>query len=260
MKHYHSDAYCVVRQTCAKDFEGITALCRRVYPFGLPWGEDQLSSHQAVFPQGQLVIEERATGTIIGMAASLIVNWDDYEIEDAWRDFTDHGYFRNHDAEKGRTLYAAEVMVDPACQGRGLGKLLYAARRTLTRDLGLLRIRSGARLRGYSRFAPDTTPLEYLLKITQGTEFDPTISFQMKQGFHIMALVKGYLPHDPETLGWAVAIEWLNPEVADPEDRVREARRYERLFNALGEDGAALYEAVCARMPTLDDSILVPSD
>ena len=30
---------------------------------------------------------------VVGMAASLIVLWDDYEIRDNWRDFTDGGMF-----------------------------------------------------------------------------------------------------------------------------------------------------------------------
>ena len=79
------------------------------------------------------------------MAASLIVLWDDYDMTSSWRDFTEHGTFRNHDP-KGRTLYGAEVMVHPDEQGRGIGKKLYAARRELVRRMGLLRIRAGARL------------------------------------------------------------------------------------------------------------------
>jgi hypothetical protein len=31
-------------------------------------------------------------------------------------------------------------------------------------------------------------------------------------------VVQGYLRHDPESLGHAAVIEWLNPQVARPED------------------------------------------
>jgi hypothetical protein len=47
---------------------------------------------------------------------------------------------------------------------------------------------------------------------------DPTVSFQLSQGFHILAVVEGYLRHDPESLGWAAVIEWINERVATPED------------------------------------------
>lgn len=252
MRTYFSVAKYAIRQTEERDFAAIQELSRKVYPFYPPWGFGQLGSHQSIFPKGQLVVEDTENARIVGMAASLIVNWDDYDIEDAWRDFTDHGYFRNHDPANGRTLYGAEVMVDPDCRGQGLGKLLYAARRTIASELGLLRIRAGARLRGYSQYAETMKPLEYLLQVVEGNIFDPTISFQMKQGFHVMALVSGYLPNDTETLGWAVVIEWLNRNVADPEDLARESLRYRKLFEPIGADGNVLFQGVCNRMAPFD--------
>jgi ribosomal protein S18 acetylase RimI-like enzyme len=247
MNEYHRDPKFIVRQTLPQDFDGIQSLCLRVYPFIAPWGDKQLQSHQDVFPEGQIVVEERATGRIVGMSASLIVYWENYDIEDGWRDFTDHGFFRNHDPENGHTLYGAEIMVDPACRGLGLGKLIYAARKQIVRDHGLLRMRAGARLQGYSQYAEALSPEQYLLQIVRGEVFDPTISFQIKRGFHVMALVKGYLPNDPETLGWAVVIEWLNEERAGDGDYAMEMARYDRIFGPLGENGRVLYESVCAR-------------
>jgi hypothetical protein len=35
-------------------------------------------------------------------------------------------------------------------------------------------------------------------------------------------VVSGYLRHDPESLGHAAVIEWLNPEVATDADRVEQ--------------------------------------
>jgi hypothetical protein len=47
----------------------------------------------------------------------------------------------------------------------------------------------------------------------QGELSDPTLSFQLRRGFRVLATVSGYLRHDPESLGYAAVIEWLNPEV-----------------------------------------------
>jgi len=121
----------LVRNTTTADFPAIVELTRRVYPASLPWGTGQLESHLRVFPEGQLVAVDRASDRILGMAASLIVLWDDYDATDDWRDFTDHGMFTNHDQEAGHTLYGAEVMVDPEVQGRGVGSTLYRKRREL---------------------------------------------------------------------------------------------------------------------------------
>ncbi len=199
-----------VRNTREEDFEGVIALTRRVYPTSPPWTTAQLASHLSVFPEGQFVAV--ADGRVIGMAASLIVLWDDYEFGSDWRDFTDGGMFTNHDPERGRTLYGAEVMVDPERQGSGVGSRLYDARRALVKRLGLLRIRAGARLRGYHHHAAELSPAEYVARVERGELRDPTLSFQLHRGFRVVAVVTGYLRKDPESLGYAAVIEWLNPE------------------------------------------------
>jgi ribosomal protein S18 acetylase RimI-like enzyme len=201
-----------VRNTRPADFGQIIALTREVYPSSPSWSERQLESHLVVFPEGQFVAEEAATGRVVGMSASLVVLWDDYDMSTSWRDFTDQGMFTNHDPVAGRTLYGAEVMVRPSLQRRGVGRALYRARRDLAVRLGLLRIRAGSRLRGYHRCADELTPQEYVRKVVRGELRDPTLSFQLRQGFRVLAVVADYLRHDPESLGYAAVIEWLNPD------------------------------------------------
>ena len=161
---------------------------------------------------------EESTNRLVGMAASLIVLWDDYETEMNWRDFTDHGMFTNHDHQRGRTLYGAEIMVDTERQRSGIGKGLYQARRQLVERLGLLRIRAGARLRGYHRFAERMSAEEYVRGVVEGQMGDPTLSFQLRQGFRVLAVVNNYIRHDPESLGNAAVIGWINAHAAKPED------------------------------------------
>jgi GNAT superfamily N-acetyltransferase len=193
-------------------------MTKEVYAETIPWNATQLASHLNVFPEGQFVAVEAETQRVVGMAASLIVLWNDYDMAASWRDFTDHGMFTNHDPAQGRTLYGAEVMVHPSWQGRGVGKKLYEARRELVERLGLLRIRAGARLRGYHLYADQMNEEEYVIKVIKGELGDPTLSFQLKRGFHVIAVVSNYLRHDPESLGHAAVIEWINAAVAKPED------------------------------------------
>lgn len=213
-----------VRQTDPGDIPGIVALSARIYGPLAAWQPRMLASHLEVFPEGQFVavIPDDGGERIVGMAASLIIRWDDYELTDAWRGFTDAGMFTNHDPS-GRTLYGAEVMSDPDRRGQGVGSALYHARRRLVRRLGLLRIRAGARLRGYHRFAATMSAEAYVIEVVTRRRRDPTLSFQLSRGFEVIGVVEGYLRRDPESLGWAAVIEWLNPEVATDPDR--EAQR-----------------------------------
>jgi len=198
----------------ASDFARVRELSALVYPSSPSWSEAQLASHLRVFPEGQLVAVDRETGSLLGLASSLIVLWEDYGLGANWSDFTSGGMFTNHDPDRGRTLYGAEVMVHPFLQGHGIGKALYAARRNLARRLRLLRIRAGARLRDFHRFVGHLTVEEYVHAVIRGSIGDRTLSFQLNQGFQVIGVVSGYLAHDPESLGFAAVIEWVNTAIA----------------------------------------------
>ena len=224
----HSLPKITVRNTQPGDFAGIIAMTENVYTSSRPWRVDQLQSHLRVFPEGQFVAVEEGTETVFGMAASLIIKWDDYDTFANWQVFTEHGTFTNHDPARGRTLYGAEVMVHPKAQRRGVGSKLYAARRELAEKLGLLRIRAAARLRGYHRHADKMPVDEYVLGVVRGELKDPTLSFQLKHGFQVIDVVYDYLHSDPESRGCAAVIEWLNPKVAKPEDYSKRDPRFLR--------------------------------
>ncbi len=204
----------LVRNTRPEDFEQISALSARVYSNVSRWTPEYLSSHVNIFPEGQFVAVEKETKRVLGMASSLIVMWDEYDMTDTWRDFTDGGLFTNHDPDNGHTLYGAEIMVDPDMQGRGVGSKIYAARRRLVKKMRLWRIRAGARLRGYHRVADEMGAEEYVLEVVRGRLKDPTLSFQLKHGFEVLAVVPDYLHQDPDSRGYAAVIEWLNPDIA----------------------------------------------
>ena len=57
------------------------------------------------------------------------------------------------------------------------------------------------------------TAEEYANAVVRGTLSDPTLSFQLTQGFRMLGVVKHYLGSDSESLGYAAVIEWLNPRM-----------------------------------------------
>jgi len=208
----------LVRIAEPRDIQPIIEMCRSVYSDSPPWTEEQLKGHQQIFPEGQLIVEDLVAKSIVGYAASLIVNWDDYDWTTSWRDFTAGGTFTNHDPLNGRTLYGAEIMVHPKYQGSGIGSRLYVARENLVRSKKLLRIRAGARLRGYGLHAPKMSAEEYVTAVIKKKMRDPTLSFQLKRGFKVLRVIPGYLRFDSESLGYAAVIEWMNMDIATEKD------------------------------------------
>jgi GNAT superfamily N-acetyltransferase len=198
-----------VRTTVPADFERIARLSRKVYPTHPIWTTAQLQSHIERFPEGQIVVEDLDADALVGMSASLIVKWDDYDLDDNYLTFTGDFFFTNHDPT-GKTLYGAEVMVDPDYRGEGIGSLIYEARRQVVRDHNLHRIRAGARIPGYHLYADSMPVEEYVRRVERGELNDPTLSFQLSQGFRILRPIPNYYRSDPECRNYGVLIEWLN--------------------------------------------------
>ena len=197
-----------VRQTHADDIPELIALQARVYPAIPPWSRRKLREQLEVFPQGQVVAETE--DGIVGCASSMIVMWNDWAESHSWKEITGAGTFEHHNPD-GKTLYGAEVFVDPDLQGQGVGHLLYEARRTLCRAMNLKRIIACGRLPGYHRYADEFSAEFYAQKVVWGDLHDQVLSFQIKEGFSYCGVIEDYIPEDEESRGCASIIVWLNP-------------------------------------------------
>lgn len=202
-----------VRNLMVQDVDAAIELQRRVYPAIPAFSRSQYESLLRHFPQGQLVAE--LEGKIVGLALSLVVTWNDYSLHHTWDSVTHLGFFDTHDMS-GHTLYGAEVCVDPEIRQHGIGHALYEARRRLCKTMNLKRIIAGGRLPGYCKHADRMPPEEYAKRVIWGDLYDPVLRFQLHEGFNYCGILKGYLPSDPESLGNAALIVWLNPDF-DPD-------------------------------------------
>lgn len=214
-----------VRLAKVQDIPALVDLNRRCFPEmarkGAVWKDAHLRSHLEIFNDGQLVVGYQ--GRIVAAAHSLIVNMgpDPYR-RHSYIGITERGYFLNHD-RSGDTLYGADVYVDPDFRRRGIGSILYEARRRLCRHLNLRRILAGGRLCGYSDHAGKMSVEEYVRRVEAGDIVDPVLSFQLKQGFVVRGVLHNYIT-DPRSLNHASLIEWLNPDYrCDSSAKVRVA-------------------------------------
>jgi predicted amidohydrolase/ribosomal protein S18 acetylase RimI-like enzyme len=223
-----------LRQMTCADVPSIVAMQERAYPDQLAWSADELRQHLEIFPEGQLVAIA-AHGQIVGSASSLIIDWDDYAESAQWPIITGHGTFNTHNP-LGKTLYGADVCVDPTARRSHVGTLFYDARKKFVRERGLKRLLTGGRIPGYEQVAMQMTPQEYVTEVVRGKRADPTLSFQLANGLVVLDVVPGYL-EDPDSGGYATLLEWLNPEYVatvglESREQVPEEPREEHLARA----------------------------
>jgi len=198
-----------VRQMTKDDLDGVVALQRKVYREDFAMSEGELLRHIEAFPEGQLVAVDGA-GRVLGSASSLIIDWDDYAESARWSAVTGRGTFSTHNP-LGKTLYGADMCVDPMARRLGIGSLFYEARKRMVRERGLKRMLTGGRIPGYAQVSEEMTPQEYVAEVVAGKRTDPTLSFQLANGLVVLDVVPEYL-EDRESRDFATLLEWLNPE------------------------------------------------
>lgn len=201
---------CLIRPTTVADIPAIIALQRRVFPKMPPWTEKQLLSHLAIFPEGQAVATN-SDGVIIGSSSSLIVNWDDFDDLASWDEITANGTFQTHNPRRGKTLYGADIGVDPEARGMGVGSQLYRARKQLAQRYNLKTMIAGGRIPGYRDVADEMSAEEYVAEVISGQRRDSVLSFQLRHGFKVSRVIPNYLGFDKASLGYGTLIEWTNP-------------------------------------------------
>lgn len=200
------------------DYPAIKSIMDRVYLGDLDgaWAEDQYQAMLNAFPDGQFGIEDN--GTIVAAALSHIVNYDDWGDKHRYWEIIGDGYLTTHKND-GDSLYGVDLFVSPDYRGMRLGRRLYDARKELCENLNLERIIFGARLPGYAEHKGQLSAREYLKQVGLRELVDPVVTFQLANGFHLRRLVRGYLPEDEASDGWAAILEWnnINYEAREPE-------------------------------------------
>lgn len=199
----------VLRQLTKEDFRAVVGLQQRCFPAIEPWTKEQFESQLAIFPEGQLGVE--IDGVLVATSSSLIVDEEDFGSYHTFNEVADGGFIRNHDPE-GDTLYGIDIAVDPSHRGERLARRIYEARKEVAQQRNLRAILIAGRIPGYGKLADKMSAEEYVRRCVRKDLKDPVLTSQLAQGFAIRDVLRGYLPSDVESAGYAVFMEWLNSE------------------------------------------------
>jgi predicted amidohydrolase/ribosomal protein S18 acetylase RimI-like enzyme len=196
-----------VRRLRAEDAGDVERISSAVYAgIDASWSEASFLRLLETFPEGQIGIENH--GHLVAFAFSLVIDYEAFGDDHSYDEITSKEQFTNHDPE-GDVLYGIEVCVDPEFQGLRLGRRLYDARKEVCEELNLRAIIAGGRMPNYSKHQ-DLTPRQYLDAVKRKEIYDPVMTFQLSNDFHVKKVIKNYSEDDTESRSYATLLEWIN--------------------------------------------------
>ena len=171
------------------------------------WDANSIRKLIKIFPEGQICIT--VNEQVVGCALSIIVDYKKFGDNHTYKQITGDYTFKTHN-DKGDVLYGIDIFVHPNFRGLRLARRLYEARKQLCEKLNLKSIIAGGRIPNYQKFQNDLTPRQYIDKVRYKEIYDPTLSFQLANDFHVRKVLSKYLPEDSRSKGFATLIEWNN--------------------------------------------------
>ena len=171
------------------------------------WKEHHIEKLLNIFPEGQLVIliDEK----VVGSALSLIVHEDTANKNHTYAEITGNYTFSTHD-NSGDVLYGIDIFIHPKYRGLRLGRRLYDTRKELCEQLNLKAIVFAGLIPNFTKYSGEITPKQYIDKVRLKEIYDPVLSFQLSNDFHVIKVMQNYLEGDKSSEEYAVLLEWNN--------------------------------------------------
>ncbi|GAB2683457.1 bifunctional GNAT family N-acetyltransferase/carbon-nitrogen hydrolase family protein [Aliiglaciecola sp. 3_MG-2023] len=198
----------LARNLTESDFDVLKIIMNKVYPnLGGSITKKRYLAMLKIFRDGQICIED--DGKVVAAAFSVIVDYDKFGDEHTYDEITGNSYLTTHDPN-GDVLYGIEVFVDPEYRNLRLGRRLYEARKELCQSLNLRAIILGGRIPNYKNHSHELSPQKYIEAVKRRDLYDPILTFQLSNDFEVKRVLRGYMPEDKESEGYATLLEWFN--------------------------------------------------
>nr|WP_320038620.1 bifunctional GNAT family N-acetyltransferase/carbon-nitrogen hydrolase family protein [uncultured Bacteroides sp.] len=209
MEPMHKISKVKIRSLQLDDYAQLSQSFTRTYSDGSDvfWSREQIEKLITIFPEGQIVVV--VDNKIVGCALSIIVDYDMVKNDHTYASVTGQETFNTHNPE-GNILYGIEVFIHPEFRGLRLARRMYDYRKELCETLNLKAIMFSGRIPNYHKYAQDLRPKEYIHKVSKKEIFDPVLTFQLSNDFHVRKVMTNYLPNDEESCHYACLLQWDN--------------------------------------------------
>jgi GNAT superfamily N-acetyltransferase len=170
-----------------------------------------IRAYAETLPEGYFVA--MLDGRPVGMGVGIYLDFDFDRPQHSIAEITGEHQCGNHDPD-GEWYYGTDITVLPEYRGLGIGGRLCAERKALVIREGKRGIIAGGSIPGFFEYKGSMTAAQYVDKVIAGELVDPTLSFQLSNGFEVRGLLENYIADESEG-GWPTLIVWDNPEFDD---------------------------------------------
>ncbi len=170
--------------------------------------EEDIRVYARTFPQGFFVALDDLR--VVGQGAGIFLDFDFDQPQHTLADITGPHQCGHHNPA-GHWYYGTDLIVHPDYRRQGIGRMLYEVRKDLVHRYHKLGIIAGAHMPGFADYKHEMTAEEYVAMVNAGELYDPTLTFQIGNGFRIVGVLKDYV-HDEATDGYSALIVWDNPD------------------------------------------------
>jgi GNAT superfamily N-acetyltransferase len=162
------------------------------------------------FPEGSFIgFSDDSRDVPVAAGLGIRVNFDLGNPQHNLKEFVDASPTESGDDPQGLWYYGTDIVVRPEFRRKGIGKELYDLRKEACANLNLRGIVAGGVIPGYADHKSAMTADDYITEVVAGRLYDPTLSFQLENGFEALCALANYMT-DPEVDNWASLIVWRN--------------------------------------------------
>jgi GNAT superfamily N-acetyltransferase len=192
-------------------FQALAHLQRTCYPtLGVHelMRVEHFAAQYQIFPEGQFVA--LVGDQVVGQGSGFFIDFDFAHPQHSFKAICANFFFTNHDPD-GAYYYGADISVHPNYRGLRIGRRLYEARQALVKRTNRRGIVAGGLIPGYANYKGALSVQAYVDQVVAGHLLDPTLTFQLRNGFRVRGLIENYL-EDSASDNWSTLIEWVNSD------------------------------------------------
>lgn len=167
---------------------------------------DDLGQYAALFPEGGVIALDG--DRVVGMGLGIFMDVEPNNLPPTEEElmYTDHKLLHDPD---GDYYYGCDLAVHPDYRGRGIAREIYVRRKALVTDHNKKGFYAAAVLPGFENHKANMDAKTYTDKVSAGELFDPTLSVQLRNGFHVVKVLHKFFTF-PKSDDWSALILWEN--------------------------------------------------